>query len=68
MVAVEDDLRAVHVSTIQVVGPVLHVGVHDSVGVDGMPAVADHADGEGLVAEAQGRDEWIKKTCLAWAA
>ena len=47
----EDDLRAVMSRTVAVVRDVGHVGFRHSVGVDGVPAVEDHGDGEGLVAE-----------------
>ena len=51
LLAREDDLRAVVSRTVAVVRHVGHVGFHHSVGVDGVPAVEDHGDGESLVAE-----------------
>ena len=51
LLAGEDYLRAVVSGTVAVVRDVGHVGFHHSVGVDGVPAVEDHGDGEGLVAE-----------------
>ena len=45
----EDDLRTVVSRTVAVVRDVGHVGFLHSVGVDGVPAVEDHGDGERLV-------------------
>ena len=51
LLAGEDDLRAVVSGTVAVVRDVGYVGFLHPVGVDGVPAVEDHGDGEGLVAQ-----------------